>query len=234
MSSSRPPRFASLLPSLLALFLAACSTPQPAPPNSLTTHDSSKWEKDIAAFEQSDRTNPPPANGIVLVGSSSIRMWKSLATDFPGLPVFNRGFGGSQLADAVNFADRIILPYRPRQVVVYSGGNDINAGKHPEVVYGDFVVLAERIRAALPNTRITYIAIAPNPKRWAQMDRVREANRLIEDYCRRHRGFEFLDTHPLMLGANGLPLPHIYLADQLHMNEHGYAIWAKAVRPYLK
>ncbi len=227
------PRSAASLAAIFALFLAACSTPQPAPPNSLTTHNSSRWEKDIAAYEQADRTNPPPANGIVFVGSSSIRMWKTLATDFPGLPVINRGFGGSQLADAVNFADRIILPYQPRQVVIYSGGNDINAGKHPEVVYGDFVVLAERIRAALPRTQITYIAIAPNPKRWAQMEQVREANRLIEAYCKCQR-MGFIDTHPLMLGSDGNPLPYIYLADQLHMNGHGYAIWAKAVRPYLK
>jgi len=226
-------RPAAAFVTVVALFLAACSTPQPAPPNSLTSHNSSRWEKDIAAFEQADRTNPPPPNGIVFVGSSSIRMWKSLATDFPGLPVINRGFGGSQLADAVNFADRIILPYNPRQVVIYSGGNDINAGKHPEVVYGDFVLLVERIRAARPDARITYIAIAPNPKRWAQMEQVREANRLIADYCKRHR-MEFMDTFPLMLGADGKPLPYIYLADQLHMNEHGYAIWAKALRPYLK
>src|ERR1041385_5919809 len=108
-----------LHPLLLALSLALCSC-RTAPPNSLATHDSSKWENTIAAFEASDQTNPPPKNCIVFVGSSSIVRWKSLAQDFPGLPVINRGFGGSQLADSVNFADRIVIPYAPRQVVVYA------------------------------------------------------------------------------------------------------------------
>ena len=135
-----------------------------APPNSLASHDSSGWEKEIAAFEAADRTNRPPSGCIVFVGSSSIRLWKSLATDFPGLPVVNRGFGGSQIADSVNLAERVILPYNPRQVVVYAGGNDIHAGKDPDVVYGDFVALMTKLRARLPEARLAYIDRAePKP-----------------------------------------------------------------------
>src|SRR6266581_6373556 len=140
---------------LVCLLSAGCRT---APPNSLATHDSAKWEKDISAFEASDKTNPPPRGCIVFVGSSSIRKWTNLTAHFPSLPVVNRGFGGSQLADSVNFADRIVTPYQPRQVVIYAGGNDINAGKAPEVVYGDFVALITKLRAKLPHVRIAYIS----------------------------------------------------------------------------
>ena len=219
----------AILAALVALAGAGCRT---LPPNTLATHDSSRWEKDIRAFEASDLTNRPPAGCILFVGSSSIRLWKSLAADFPGLPVVNRGFGGSQLADAVNFADRIILPYRPRQVVIYAGGNDLNAGKDPDLVYGDFVALARRIRAELPRTRIAYIASAPNPARWAQVEKVKRLNQLVEAYCRR-QGMDFINVFPLMLGPDGLPKPDIFVADRLHMNEKGYAIWKEAVAPHL-
>ena len=132
---------------LCGLLASGCRTT--LPPNSLATHDSAKWEKEIAALEAANRTNPPPAGCIVFVGSSSIKRWTSLAADFPGLPVVNRGFGGSQLADSVNYADRVIVPCAPRQVVIYAGGNDINAGKEPELVYGDFVALATKLRSRL-------------------------------------------------------------------------------------
>ena len=130
---------------LAVLLVAGCQTP---PPNTVATHDSSRWHKDIATFQAMDVTNRPPADCIVFVGSSSIRLWKTLAQDFPRLPVVNRGFGGSQLADSVNYAEEIITPYHPRQVVIYAGGNDINAGKEPELVFGDFVALVKKIRAS--------------------------------------------------------------------------------------
>ncbi len=167
------------------------------------------------------------------MGSSSIRLWKSLGADFPGFPVVNHGFGGSQLADSVKFADRIITPCQPRQVVIYAGGNDINAGKDPEVVYGDFVALVTRIRGRLPKADIAYIASAPNPRRWSQVEKVKRLNSLVERYCRL-QGITFINVFPLMLGPDGQPKPDIFVEDRLHMNAKGYAIWREAVAPCLR
>ena len=222
-------RGAWLALSVAGLLLAGCHTPIP---NSLSTHDSAKWQNEIRALEASDVTNRPPPGSIVFVGSSSIKRWKTLAADFPDLPVFNRGFGGSQLADSVNYAERIVIPYRPREVVIYAGGNDINAGKSAEVVFGDFVALAEKIRKASPKTRVAFISIAPNPSRWKEVEKVKAANSLIERYCRRHH-LIFINVFHLMLGPDGKPKPDIFVADRLHMNEKGYRIWREAVRPYL-
>lgn len=215
---------------LVALVAAGCRHLPPA--NTVAVHDSSKWKNEISAMLAGDLTNAPPDNPIVFVGSSSIRIWKSLASDFPGLPVLNRGFGGSQLADSVLYADRIILPYHPRQVVIYAGGNDINAGKDPDLVYGDFVALTTKIRQSLPKTHIAYIASAPNPKRWEQVEKVKRLNKLVADYCRSHH-MTFINVFPLMLGPDGQPKPDIFLADRLHMNAKGYAIWREAVAPHL-
>lgn len=209
--------------------LVGCET---IPPNSLATHNSSRWEKDIAAFEAQDLTNRPPAGCIVFTGSSSIRLWKSLASDFPGMQTVNRGFGGSELADLVHYAPRIIAPYQPRQVVVYSGGNDINAGKSPETVFADFVAVVGAIRKAAPSAKVAYISSGPNPARWKQVASVQKLNGLISAYCERH-GHDFIHVAPLMLGADGLPKPGIYATDRLHLNANGYAIWRSAVVPHL-
>jgi lysophospholipase L1-like esterase len=203
------------------------------PPNSLATHKSDRWEADIAAFEAKDRVTPPPKGCIVFVGSSSIRLWKTLSQDFPGLPVVNRGFGGSQLADSVRFADRIIIPYAPRQVVIYAGGNDINAGKSPEVVYGDFVALVTKLRSHLPHAHLAFISCQASPSRWTQVEKIRQFNARVESYCRR-QGLTFINTFPLVLGSDDQPNPDLFVADRLHMNEKGYAIWREAVAPHLK
>ena len=193
-----------------------------------------RWEPEILAFESADKTNPPPKGAILFIGSSSIRLWKTLAHDFPEYKVINRGFGGSQIIDSVHFLERIVLPYRPRMVVLYAGGNDINSGKSPEQVFADYQSFVKKVHAALPQTRLAYISIAPNPARWAQVEKVRAANELIQDYARRHSQLVFINVFPHMLGEDGKPRPELFVEDRLHMNATGYAVWTKLIRPYLK
>lgn len=215
----------------LGLLLGWPSLGQPT--NSVAQQDSRKWEGEIAAFEAKDRTNLPPKGCILFVGSSSIRLWSTLQADFPGLPVVNRGFGGSELADSVNLADRIIFPYQPREVVIYAGANDLAGGKAPEIVFGDFVALVSKIRERLPRARVVFIATAPNPRRWAIVAKMREFNSLVRAYCQEH-GLDFVDVFSLMLGPDGQPKPDIFREDRLHMNSKGYVIWKHALEPYVR
>lgn len=215
---------------LCSVLLAGLSL---APAQAQTNSGPARWEREIAAFEAADKTNPPPQGAILFVGSSSIRLWKTLAQDFPEHRVLNRGFGGSQIADSVHFADRIVFPYAPRLIVMYAGGNDLNAGKSPERVFADFQAFVARVRARLPAVRIAYISSAPNPARWAQVDRVRALNRAIEDFCRAGKNLAFIDVFPHMLGEDGQPRPEIFSDDRLHMNAQGYALWTGIVRPFL-
>src|SRR5688572_11548193 len=118
------------------------------------------WE--INEFKRQDSIQFPKPNSIVFVGSSSFNFWKTLQQDFPGYPVINRGFGGSELVHAIQYADQIILPYKPKQVVVYSGENDLAVGNIPaDSVKTRFVKLFNRIRAKLPNVNILYVSIKP-------------------------------------------------------------------------
>ncbi len=206
-----------------------------APAPSITANPTSpNWEEEIRAFEQADRTNPPPRHAILFVGSSSIRMWRTLAEDFPQHRVINRGFGGSQIIDSVFYADRIVFPYQPRLVVMYAGGNDINAGKNPEQVFEDFRAFAARVWSNRPRTHLAYISIAPNPKRWEQVEKTREVNRRIQEFAQKNpRRLVFIDVSREMLGPDGEPRPEIFLEDRLHMNAKGYAIWKRVIGPYL-
>lgn len=211
--------------------LAAQTVAENAKPATISSP--AKWEKDIAAFETKDREQPPEKGAIVFIGSSSIRMWKTLAEDFPHHRVLNRGFGGSQIADSLHFADRIVIPYAPRMVVMYAGGNDLNSGKPPERVIADFRAFFEKVRTALPDTGIAYISIAGNPKRWAQLEQVKQTNDAIRAFLKEQPRTQFIDVFSRMLGADGLPLPHIFLPDRLHMNADGYRIWREVIGPYL-
>ena len=210
---------------LLALLFLPLLSAQPS--------SNSKWEKDIQAFEAADKTNPPPVGAILFLGASTTRLWKSLARDFPEYTVINRGFGGSQTSDAVFFADRIAIPYKPRLIVLQEGGNDINAGKTPEQVLSDFIAFADKVRAKLPHVRIAFTSLNPSPARWFQAEAQKKANQLVKEYVAKGQNLDFIDLWDAFLGPDGQPQAELFVADRLHNNEAGYKVRADLVRPHL-
>jgi lysophospholipase L1-like esterase len=191
--------------------------------------DPAQFENEIRAYEASDRTNPPPKDAVLFVGSSSIRLWSNLAESFPQFTTIGRGFGGSHLPDAIAFADRIIIPYRPAKIVLYAGENDIARGDSPEDVFEAFKKLVTKIHTALPNTSICYLAIKPAPIRWHLSPQERRANDLIRRYCTRHKNLKFVNTWPATLNKDAQPDPALYKPDNLHLNEAGYQRWVPII-----
>lgn len=224
-----------LLPALLVL--SACATAPaghgakraPAIPAEVSRPE---WEQDMQQFAAEDAATPPPKHAVLFVGSSSIRMWESLARDFPGAKVINRGFGGSEIRDSTWYADRIVLPYQPKTVVLYAGDNDIASGRTPRQLHDDFVAFAELIHRELPTTRLIYISTKPSPSRAHLLDAQREANALIKAESAR-RNFVYVDVFTPMLDADGKPREDLFLADRLHMNAAGYALWRELLDPYV-
>ena len=191
-------------------------------------------EAEIRAFEASDRATPPPAGGIVFYGSSSIRLWRTLATDFPGVPVLNRGFGGSTLPEATHYLARAVLPHRPRTLVLYEGDNDLTFGWGPQQVAADYANFVRVVRNALPATRIVFISVKPSPSRWRMVDQQREVNRLVRAIVARDTLQTFVDVFTPMLGVNGRPRPELFVADSLHMTPAGYVVWREQVAPHAR
>ena len=193
---------------------------------------SARWEPNIQKFETRDKEQFPPADGILFIGSSSIVGW-DVKKYFPELPVYNRGFGGSQVIDSVHFADRIVVPYKPKTIVLYAGDNDIGAGKSPERVAADYKAFVAKVHAALPKTRIVYIAIKPSIRRWKLVDKVRAANALIATETEKDDRLVFVDIDAPMMGDDGMPRAELFKSDGLHMKPAGYELWTKLVRPHL-
>lgn len=190
------------------------------------------WAAELSAFDAQDRADPYRKNGVVFVGSSSIRFW-DLDASFPGRDYLNRGFGGSQIADSVEYLDLLVLRHEPQAVVLYAGDNDIAAGKTPETVAADFAAFARDLHAELPAARLVFLAIKPSIARWELVDRMREANRLIADRTAADARLVYADVHTPMIGPDGRPRPDLLVGDGLHLSAAGYALWTEIVRPHL-
>jgi lysophospholipase L1-like esterase len=219
---------AALKLSAVGLFLAWSLLAQNA-----LAQDPKRFAREIDSFTTADAAHPPPKNAILFVGSSTFRLWKTLAADFPDQKVFNRGFGGSQMSDAIYYFDRIVAPYQPKLIVLYEGANDIADHKTPEQVFSDFKTFVTKVHEQLPRTRLDYISILTTPLRAAQVERVKEANRLIRDFIAQDAKLTYIDAFPAFLGPDGKPDPKFFIFDRLHPNAKGYAILQSIIAPYL-
>ncbi|WHZ18874.1 MAG: hypothetical protein OJF55_001023 [Rhodanobacteraceae bacterium] len=209
----------------LLLAVGNVASARPPPPQA--------WQADIDRLIADDSARPPPQHGVVFTGSSSIRMWTTLAADFPGVPVINRGFGGSVIADSTYYADRVVIPCHPRVIVMYAGDNDIAEGDTPRQVLAEFKAFVARVRRGLPDVAIVYVSIKPSLARAALWPQMREANRLIAEWARTQSRIAFVDVASKMLDAHGRPRAALFREDGLHMTPAGYAVWIEALKPVL-
>lgn len=213
-----------------ALLLVVCGQARlwaaPAPP------DPARFEANIRAFEEQDRRQAPPQGAILFYGSSSIVGWDTKAS-FPDLVTINRGFGGSHMSDAIHFAGRAAIPYKPRLIVVYEGDNDLAHGTPPEAVRDGFLELVAKVRAALPGTRFAYLSTKPSAARWSIVDRIRQANELIREAIAKDPLCAYVDVFSATMSGYGRPRLSLFQPDGLHLNAEGYRVWTRVLRPYL-
>ncbi|MGE5172082.1 MAG: SGNH/GDSL hydrolase family protein, partial [Rudaea sp.] len=215
--------------------LNAHATDAPSPQADARSPSASRWDAAFASFAADDAAHPHPPGGVLFVGSSSIRLWNDLEDQFKASPVIiKRGFGGSQLSDCVKHLSRLVLPYRPRTVLVYAGDNDLASGTTPHEVYRRFLAFVEGIHHELPATHIAYISIKPSPARMHLLGAIRETNALIRDYAEREDSVEYIDVFMPMLDAEGRPRAALFRADRLHLNREGYALWKQVIAPHVR
>jgi len=192
-----------------------------------------RWESDIKAFETSDHTNPPPPNAVLFTGASNIRLWKNIGEAFPAHKVINRGFGGAEMSDLAEFAGRIVIPYRPKILIIYAGDNDLADHKTPEQILADFKSFSHEIHTALPDTIIGCIAVKPSPSRARLLVQIKTTDGLLQSYCLTNANTIYIDDFTPMLSASGKPRPELFGKDGLHFNEQGRAIWISLIGPIL-
>jgi lysophospholipase L1-like esterase len=236
MTRTTKPAFVTAALGLALLFAAGTGFAQPATQpatRQAAARNFAQWERDIAAFEQTDRTNPPPKGAVLFVGASTITLWKTLAQDFPDHKVINRAFGGSEIVDSTHFAERIIFPYEPKMIILRSGSNEIHNGKQPQEVLADFVEFVDKVRPRLPQAEIVFMSLNAIPSRWAEKDKDDEVNRLIKKAIQKMPQVRFLDISDMVLTPDGQSRTELFGPDRLHFNEAGYKLLAERVRSFL-
>jgi lysophospholipase L1-like esterase len=220
-------RLACLLAALGVAFF--CSDARPATGEATPVR---AFAAEIRAFIAADRAAPPAPCQVLFVGSSSIVKWqRTLAADMAPLPVINRGFGGSQIADVNAWFDTVVAPYEPSAIVFYAGDNDIDAGKSVAQVVADFGLFLAHKTAALGPTPVYFISLKPSKSRFAEFAQQTAVNDAIRAQVLKRSDLHYIDVVPAML-ENGKP-KDIFGADGLHMNAQGYAIWTGLVRAAL-
>lgn len=206
-----------------SLFQSACA--QVKPP----------FYEDIQRFKRQDSAQFPAAGQILFVGSSSFTNWKDVANYFPGYSIINRGFGGSTLPDVIRFADDIIFPYQPKQIVIYCGENDLASSEKitGEEVFERFQKLYQLIRKSMPEVPVAFISLKPSPSREQLWPKMIVANQRIQTLLGKEKNAAFINVWPAMMNAEGKAMPDIFIEDRLHMNAKGYRIWANTIQPFL-
>src|SRR5262245_32023382 len=190
------------------------------------------YESEVRELERDRTRRGLPNHAAVFYGSSSIRLWTTLAEDLGDLRVVNIGFGGSTLEACVWFFDRLVLPTRPASLVVYAGDNDLGDGRTPNQVVGSFKQLVGTVERSLPRIPFGYMSIKPSPARAALMNQIVETNDAIRQEVMRHAAAFYIDVFTPMLDPNGEPRRDLFLADGLHLSRAGYHLWAVVLRDY--
>ena len=200
-----------------------------------TTVKEAPFAKEIAAFVAADQKNLPAKGQILLVGSSSFARWTDMASYFPKHKIINRGFGGSSLTDVIRYQDQIIYPYKPAQIVIYCGENDLAGDPKLSAydVYLRFKTLYSNIRSRMPNTPVAFVASKPSPSRWSMRAKNIALNGWVREQSLSDKGLTFIDVWEAMLDKDRRPIADIFVEDNLHMNAKGYKIWAPIIEAAL-
>jgi lysophospholipase L1-like esterase len=187
------------------------------------------YQKVLAGARQS----PPAPGSVICIGSSHMQFWKSVQADLAPLKVHNFGIGGSRMTHAADlFVDSLVIPFKPRAVILYEGSNDINAGTTPEEVLANFQKLHRKLHAALPEARLYVLSVVPSPgKRFEKIADLRKANGLLAQECATQPWMKFIDITEPLIGADGKPRAELFIPGDIHMLPAGYVVWKSVIAP---
>jgi len=215
---------------LIFLFLTLCIGTQ------LHAQTGFPFDNEIRDFKHQDSLKFPPENGILFIGSSSIRKWTDLEKRFPNAPIIRRGVGGCELWQVVDYyTPYILFPYQPRKIFIYAGENDIAGGKTGKFVFEEFQKLWEMINKKLPKTTIYFMSVKPSPSRAKFIGEVSIANELIRNYLKNKKNSVYIDVSTIILKRNTtVSDSSLFEKDLLHLNSKGYDKWQEILEAYVK
>lgn len=193
-----------------------------------------RFEREIVAYEKQDSVALPAKGMKLFIGSSSFRLWKSFDADTKGMNAFNRGFGGSTFKDALYYFDRMVVKYQPSWVFVYEGDNDLASGQSPEEIAAQFEEFSSRLAKQVPGAKLVFVSARPSLARETMKAKQQDLNQRIAAISAKKKGHFVIDMHSPFYYADGSLMQDIFVADKLHLNEKGYAIFAKQIQNFVE
>ena len=193
-----------------------------------------RFEKEILAFEKQDSIAMPAKGMKLFIGSSSFRLWKNFDADMKGMNALNRGFGGSTLIEALHYFDRMVVKYQPSWVFMYEGDNDLTSGTSPEVIAAQFEEFSDRLAKQVPGAKLVFVSARPSLAREALKAKQQDLNQRIAAIAAKKKGHYVIDMHSPFYNSDGTLMQDIFVADRLHLNEKGYAIFAKQIQHFIQ
>ena len=196
--------------------------------------DPARFQEDIDVLKQLDIERQPDQKIILFTGSSSINMWNDIQDYFPGKVIINTGFGGSHMSDLLFYLEDIVIKYKPDQIFIYEGDNDIASGKKPSKILKDTKKIVQQLNKTLPSVPIVLISPKPSLARWELKQEYVKLNKRFDGYASKHDQIDFINVWPLMLDKEGQPIKELFIEDGLHMSKSGYNLWAGEITKYIK
>jgi hypothetical protein len=167
---------------------------------------------------------------VVFYGSSSIRMWETLETDFPEFDVVNLAFGGSTLAACCWFFKRVVPLWNPDIFVLYAGDNDLGDGRHPEEVFLNFNNIMSLIEESCGHIPVAIISIKQSISRTNLYDSIQFSNKIIqEEIALKYPLCTYVDIIEAMK-MNGYVDKSMLEPDGLHLSAKGYKVWKNELK----
>ena len=209
--------------SLLFVCLCGISYAQPKLP----------FAEEVEALQKKyDTLWDPAKETIVFAGSSSIKFWKDLETVFPEHHIVNSGFGGSKASDLLLHTDALILRYKPKQVFLYEGDNDVAGKENVKTIIGTTKKIIAQIKAEDATTAIVIIAAKPSIARWHLRRKYKKLNKHFKRLCNQDAALTYGNVWNIMLNK-GKVKNDIFIEDGLHMNKKGYQLWYTVIAPLI-
>ena len=160
--------------------------------------DPNRFASSFAKFQQEDESIISKRNDLTLfTGSSSIRRWHTLSTDFPNLHLLNRGFGGAHISDVLHFYNHLFLRYKPDRIVFIA--EKMICGQESQRLR--YFVTSKHFATRflmIFHTTFIYLSCKPSPKRFSKWNTYQSLNLKIKNYCLREPNLTFVNlSHTL-------------------------------------
>lgn len=223
-------QFSRVAVCVFSVLLAAASAQSPSLAVPTLRPNPARFAGEIEAFAKQE----PEKGGIVFTGSSSIRLWSRLKEDFAGLPVVNRGFGGSVANDLIVNFETVVARHEPKMIVTYTGGNDINENLTVQEAFEDYTKFLGMAHERFPEAKVILTSVKVCPQRVLQTARVHELNKLLQEWCANKPWVRYVDCTSYLCDAEDKPIASFFVADHIHLNQAGYAEWLAILLPVVK